>query len=51
MSVLLVLPQQGPLKAGFKRNLSELIPQSSVLEEQTEGDTVGNVRSSLETMQ
>ena len=33
VSVLLVLTQQGPLKAGFKGKLSELIPQRSVLEE------------------
>ena len=28
LSVLLVLTQQGPLKAGFKRKLSELIPHA-----------------------
>ena len=33
VSVLLVLTQQGPFKAGFKRKLSELIPERSVLEE------------------
>ena len=51
LSVLLVLTQQGLLKAGFKRILSELIPQSTVLEEQREGDTVRNVLRRLETMQ
>ena len=40
VSVLLVLTQQGPLKAGFKRKLSELIPQRIVLEEQREADTI-----------
>ena len=40
VSVLLVLTQQGPLKAGFKRRMSELIPQRSVLEEQREADTI-----------
>ena len=49
--VLLVLTQQGPLKAGFKRKLSELILQRSVLDEQREGDTIPNVRRRLETMQ
>ena len=51
VSVLLVLTQQGPLKAGFKRKFSELIPQRSVLEEQREGDTIWNVRRRLETLQ
>ena len=51
VSMLLVLTQQGRLKAGFKRKLSELIPQSSVLEEQREGATIRNVRRRLETMQ
>ena len=41
MPVLLVLTQQGPLKSGFKRKLSELIPQRIVLEEQGEADTMG----------
>ena len=49
--MLLVLSQQGPLKAGFKRKLSELIPQRSVLEEQREGDTIQNVGRRLETIQ
>ena len=51
VSVLLVLKQQGPLKAGFKRKLSELIPQHSVLEEQRETDTMRNVPRRLESMQ
>ena len=51
VSVLLVLTQQGPLKAGFKRKLSELIPQRSVLEEQREANTLRNVRRRLENMQ
>ena len=51
VSVLLVLTQQGPLKAGFKRKLSELIPQRSALEEQREADTMRNVRRRLESMQ
>ena len=51
VSVLLVLTQQGPLKAGFKRKLSELIPQRSVLEEQRENDTIRNVPRRLENMQ
>ena len=51
VSVLLVLTQQGPLKGGFKRKLSELIPQRSVLEEQREADTLRNVRRRLENMQ
>ena len=51
VSVLLVLTQKGPLKAGFKRKLSELIPQRSVLEEQREADTLRNVRRRLENMQ
>ena len=51
VSVLLVLTQQGPLKAGFKRTLSELIPQSWLLEEQRGADTIRNVRRRLETMQ
>ena len=50
VSVLLVLTQQGPLEAGFKRKLSELIPQRSVLEEQREADTLKNVRRRLENM-
>ena len=40
VSVLLMLTQQGPLKAGFKRNSSKLVPQRSVLEEQREADTM-----------
>ena len=51
VSVLLVLTQEGPLKAGFKRKLSELIPQRSVLEEQRGADTLRNVRRRLENMQ
>ena len=51
VSVLLVLTQRGPLKAGFKQKLSELIPQRSVLEEQREADTLRNVRRRLENMQ
>ena len=51
VSVLLVLTQQGPLKAGFKRKLSELIPECSVLEEQREADTLRNVRRRLENVQ
>ena len=51
VSVLLVLTQHGPLKGGFKRKLSELIPQRTVLEEQREGDMIRNVRRRLETMQ
>ena len=51
VSVLLVLTQQGPLKAGFKRKLSELIPQRSVLQEQREADTMRNSRRRLESMQ
>ena len=51
VSVLLVLTQQGPPKAGFERKLSELIPQRSVLKVQREADTMRNVRRRLETMQ
>ena len=51
VSVLLVLTQQGPLKAGFKRKLSELIPQRSVFEEQREADMLRNVRRRLDNMQ
>ena len=51
VSALLVLTQQGPLKAGFKRKLSELIPQRSVLEKQREADRLRNVRRRLENMQ
>ena len=51
VSVLFVLTQQGPLKAGFKRKLSELIPQHSVLEEQGVADTLRNVRRRLDNMQ
>ena len=51
VSVSLVLTKQGPLKAGFKRKLSKLIPQRSVLEEQTEAETMRNVRRRLESMQ
>ena len=51
VSVLLVLTQQGALKAGFQRNLSELIPQRSVLEERREVCTIRNVRRRLKTMQ
>ena len=51
VSVLLLLTQQGPLKASFKRKLLELIPQRSMLEEQRQGDTIRNVRRILETMQ
>ena len=39
------------LKAGFKRKLSELIPQRSVLEKQREADTLRNVGRRLENMQ
>ena len=49
--VLLVLTQQGPLKAGFQGKFSELIPQRSVLEEQREGDTIRNVRRRLQSNQ
>ena len=49
--VLLVLTQQRLLKAGFKRKLSELIPQRSVSEEQREADTMRNVRRRWENMQ
>ena len=41
----------GAPKAGFKQKLSELIPQRSVLEEQSEADTLRNVRRRLENMQ
>ena len=51
VSVLLVLTQQGPLKAGFQQKLSELIPQRSVLEEQRMADTLRKVRRRLENMQ
>ena len=51
VSVLLVLTQQGPLKACSKRKLSKLIPQHSVLEEQREADTLQNVRRRLKTIQ
>ena len=51
VSVLLVLTQQWPIKAGFKRKLSELIPQRSVFEAQREADTMQNVRRRLESMQ
>ena len=51
VSVLLVLTQQGPLKARFKRKLSELIIQGSVLEEQREADALRNIRRRLENMQ
>ena len=51
VSVLLVLTQPGPLKAGFKRKLWELIPKRSVLEEQREADMSRNVRRRLEIMQ
>ena len=51
VSVLLMLTQQKPLKPGFKRKSSELIPQRSVFEEQREGNTIRNVRRRLETMQ
>ena len=51
VSLLLVLCQQGPLKARFKSKLSELDPQHSVLQEQREGDTILNIRRRLETMQ
>ena len=44
VSVLLALTHQGLLRAGFKRKLSELIPQRTVLEEQREDDTILNVR-------
>ena len=43
-SVLLVLTQQGPLKAGFERKLSKLVPQHTVCEEQRDADTIRNVR-------
>ena len=51
VSLLLVLTQQRPLKAGFKRTSSALIPQRSVLELQREADTIRNVRRRLESMQ
>ena len=51
VSVLLVLTQQGSLKAGFKRKLSELITQRSVLEEQREADMLRNDRRRLENLQ
>ena len=51
VSVLLVLTQQGLLRAGFKRKLSELILQRSVLEEQREADTMRSVRRRLKSMQ
>ena len=51
VSVLLVLTQHWPLKAGFKRKLSVLIPQRSVSEEQREADTIRNVGTRLESMQ
>ena len=51
VSVFLVLTQQGPLKAGFKRKLLELISQRSVLKEQREADTIRNVQRRLLTMQ
>ena len=50
-SVLLLLTQQEPLKAAFKRKLSELVPHGTVLEEQREGDTIRNIRRRFETMQ
>ena len=50
VSVLLVLTQQGPLKADFKVKRSELIPHRSVLEEQREANTLRNVRERLENM-
>ena len=49
-SVLLVLTQQGPLKAGFQRKSSELVPRRTVLEEQREVDTIQKVRRRSETM-
>ena len=51
VSVLLGLTQQGPLTAGFKRNLWEVIPQRSVLEEQRGGDKNLIVQRRFETMQ
>ena len=51
VSVLLALAQQGPLKTGFQRKSSELIPQRSVREEQRQGDTIRKVRRRLEIMQ
>ena len=36
--MLLVLAQQGPLRACFQRKMSKLIPQRSVLEEQREAE-------------
>ena len=51
VSLLLVLAQQGPLKACFERKPSELIPQRSVLEEEREADMLRNVRRRLENMQ
>ena len=51
VSVSLMLTQQGPLKAGFKRQLSELSPQCTVLEKQRDGDRIRNVERRSETMQ
>ena len=51
VSPLLVLTQQGPLRTGFRRKLSELIPRRNVLEEQREADTLRNVRGRLDNMQ
>ena len=44
VSVLLVLMQQGPLKAGFKRKLSELIPCWRSRERLTQCETLGEDR-------
>ena len=49
-SVLIALTQQGPHKAGCKKQPSELDPQRSVLEEQREGNVIRNVRRRLETL-
>ena len=50
VSILLEQTQQRLLKGGFERKLSELVPQRTVLEEQTEGDMIRNVPRRLETM-
>ena len=49
-SVLLVLTQQGPLKAAFKRKSSQLVPRRTVLGEQREGTTIRQIRGRLENM-
>ena len=49
-SVSLALTQQGPLKPGCKRKLSELVPQCSVLKDQRQGNVIRNPRRRLETL-